>query len=141
MFIKQLSVFVENSQGRLQQIIDVLGENHINIRALSLADTAEFGILRLIVDEDEKASALLKEKGVISKITEVIAVSIDDCAGGLAAVTRAITDAGIGIEYTYAFLGRSEGKALLVIQTSDEKRAESILREKGVTLVSEEDLK
>ncbi len=141
MFIKQLSVFVENSQGRLQQIIDVLGENHINIRALSLADTAEFGILRLIVDEDEKASVLLKEKGVISKVTEVIAVSIDDCAGGLAAVTRAITDAGIGIEYTYAFLGRSEGKALLVIQTSDEKRAESILREKGVKLVSEEDLK
>jgi len=141
MFIKQLSVFVENSQGRLQQIIDVLGENHINIRALSLADTAEFGILRLIVDEDEKASVLLKEKGVISKVTEVIAVSIDDCAGGLAAVTRAITDAGIGIEYTYAFLGRSEGKALLVIQTSDEKRAESILREKGVKLVSKEDLK
>ncbi len=141
MFIKQLSVFVENSQGRLQQIIDVLGENHINIRALSLADTAEFGILRLIVDEDEKASVLLKEKGVISKVTEVIAVSIDDCVGGLAAVTRAITDAGIGIEYTYAFLGRSEGKALLVIQTSDEKRAESILREKGVKLVSEEDLK
>lgn len=141
MFIKQLSVFVENSQGRLQQIIDVLGENHINIRALSLADTAEFGILRLIVDEHERASALLREKGVISKVTEVIAVSIDDCAGGLAAVTRAITDADIGIEYTYAFLGRSEGKALLVIQTNDEKRAESILREKGVALVSEEDLR
>ena len=141
MFIKQLSVFVENSQGRLQQIIDALGENRINIRALSLADTTEFGILRLIVDEDEKASAILKEKGVISKITEVIAVSIDDCAGGLAAVTRAISDAGISIEYTYAFLGRSEGKALLVIQTNDEKRAERVLREKGVTLVSEDDLK
>ena len=141
MFIKQLSVFVENSQGRLQQIIDVLGENHINIRALSLADTAEFGILRLIVDEDEKASALLKEKGVISQVTQVIAVSIDDCAGGLATVTRAITDAGIGIEYTYAFLGRSEGKALLVIKTSDEECAESILRGKGISMVSEEDLK
>ena len=141
MFIKQLSVFVENSQGRLQQIIDVLGENHINIRALSLADTTEFGILRLIVDDNEKATALLKEKGVISKATDVIAVSIDDRAGGLAAVTRAISDAGISIEYTYAFLGRSEGKALLVIQTSDEKRAESVLTEKGVTLVSEADLK
>ena len=141
MFIKQLSVFVENSQGRLQQIIDVLGENHINIRALSLADTTEFGILRLIVDDNEKAAALLKEKGVISKATDVIAVSIDDRAGGLAAVTRAISDAGISIEYTYAFLGRSEGKALLVIQTSDEKRAESVLTEKGVTLVSEADLK
>lgn len=141
MFIKQLSVFVENSQGRLQQIIEALGENHINIRALSLADTAEFGILRLIVDDDERACAVLREKGVISKVTEVIAVSIDDCAGGLAAVTRAIADEGIGIEYTYAFLGRSEGKALLVIQTSDEKRAERVLREKGVTLISEEDLK
>lgn len=141
MFVKQLSVFVENSQGRLQQIIDVLGENHINIRALSLADTTEFGILRLIVDQDEKASALLKEMGVISKITEVIAVSIDDCAGGLAAVTRAITDAGISIEYTYAFLGRAHGKALLVIQTNDEKKAERVLTEKGVALACAEDLK
>lgn len=141
MFIKQLSVFVENSQGRLQSIIDALGENHINIRALSLADTTEFGILRLIVDECEKASAVLKEQGVISKVTDVIAVSIDDCAGGLAEVTRAISDAGIGIEYTYAFLGRSHGKALLVIQTSDEVRAEKILTEKGVTLASTEDLK
>ena len=141
MFIKQLSVFVENSQGRLQQIIDALGENHINIRALSLADTTEFGILRLIVDEHEKAGAILKEKGVISKVTDVIAVSIDDCAGGLAEVTRAISDAGIGIEYTYAFLGRAHGKALLVVQTSDEARAEKILTEKGVTLVSAEDLK
>lgn len=141
MFIKQLSVFVENSQGRLQQIIDALSENDINIRALSLADTTEFGVLRLIVDEDEKASAVLKEKGVISKVTEVIAVSIDDCAGGLAEVTRVISDAGISIEYTYAFLGRSEGKALLVIQTNDEKRAERVLTEKGVTLVSGDDLK
>ena len=95
----------------------------------------------LIVDDNEKASALLKEKGVISKATDVIAVSIDDRAGGLATVTRAISDAGISIEYTYAFLGRSEGKALLVIQTNDEKRAESVLTEKGVTLVSEADLK
>lgn len=140
MFIKQLSVFVENSQGRLQQIIDALGEAHVNIRALSIADTTEFGILRLIVDDIDKAGEALREKGVVSKVTDVIAVSVDDRAGGLGTVTRAISDAGINIEYMYAFLGRSHGKALLVVQTSDADEAESALRAHGVALATEEDL-
>ena len=113
MFIKQLSVFVENSEGNLQNIVDTLGEKHINIRALSIADTTEFGILRLIVDDAEKAAAALREIGVISKVSDVIAAAIEDCAGGLARVTKLITDAGINIEYAYAFLGRNAGKALL----------------------------
>ena len=80
MFIKQLSVFVENSEGNLQNIVDTLGEKHINIRALSIADTTEFGILRLIVDDAEKAAAALREIGVISKVSDVIAAAIEDCA-------------------------------------------------------------
>ena len=140
MFIKQLSVFVENSAGSLQHIVDTLGEKHINIRALSIADTTEFGILRLIVDDAEKAAAALREIGVISKVSEVIAAAIDDHAGGLARVTRLITDAGINMEYAYAFLGRNAGKALLVIKASDEVIAEKVLREAGIALAAAEDL-
>ena len=141
MFIKQLSVFVENSAGSLQHVVDVLSQNSINIRALSLADTSEFGILRLIVDDEEKAIAMLRADGVIAKVSDVIAAAIDDCAGGLAKVTRLISEAGINMEYSYAFLGRKEGKALLVIKASDEALAEKVLRENGVALVSEEELK
>ena len=97
MFIKQLSVFVENTAGSLQHVVDALSENHINIRALSLADTTEFGILRLIVDDEEKALTVLREIGVISKVSDVIAAAIDDRAGGLAGVTRLISEAGINI--------------------------------------------
>ena len=141
MFIKQLSVFVENSAGSLQNIVDALSENGVNIRALSLADNTDFGILRLIVDEEEKAVSVLRSIGVISKVSEVIAVAIDDRAGGLANVTRLIAQAGVDLEYSYAFLGRKEGKALLVIKASDEAMAERVLRENGAILVSEEELK
>ena len=141
MFIKQLSVFVENSAGSLQHIVDALSAQRINIRALSLADTTDFGILRLIVDDEEKALAVLREIGVISKVSDVIAAAIDDCAGGLANVTRLISEAGINLEYSYAFLGRKEGKALLVIKATDESLAEKVLREHGVVLATEDDLK
>ena len=141
MFIKQLSVFVENTAGSLQHVVDALSENHINIRALSLADTTEFGILRLIVDDEEKALTVLRKIGVISKVSDVIAAAIDDRAGGLAGVTRLISEAGINMEYSYAFLGRKEGKALLVIKATDEALAEKVLREHGVALATAEDLK
>ena len=139
MFIKQLSVFVENSQGRLQQIIDALGEAHVNIRALSIADTTEFGILRLIVDDIDKAGEALREKGVVSKVTDVIAVSVDDRAGGLGTVTRAISDAGINIEYMYA-LATGSDDASIVIKTADLKKAAEVLSETGVELISAKEL-
>jgi len=141
MFIKQLSVFVENSAGSLQHIVDALSEHHINIRALSVADTTEFGILRLIVDDEEKALSVLREIGVVSKVTDVIAVAIDDRAGGLANVTRLISAAGLNMEYAYAFLGRNAEKALLVIKASDEALAEKVLTEAGIALATAEDLK
>ena len=141
MFIKQLSVFVENSAGSLQHIVDALSEHHINIRALSVADTTEFGILRLIVDDEEKALSVLREIGVVSKVTDVIAVAIDDRAGGLANVTRLISAAGLNMEYAYAFLGRNAEKALLVIKAGDEALAEKVLTEAGIALATAEDLK
>lgn len=134
MFIKQLSIFVENKVGRLQDIIDCLGENGINIRALSIADTTDFGILRLIVDDCETAREKLRSMGVISKVTEVIAVYIDDKTGGLAKVLSTVSKAGIGIEYMYAFLGRQEGKALMVLRADDEAAAEVVLKKAGIAI-------
>ena len=136
MFIKQLSVFVENKHGRLQDIIDKLSENGVNIRAWSIADTTDFGILRMIADDNEKAKKVLSEAGVISTSTDVIAVYIDDKTGGLAKVLKIVTDAGISIEYMYAFLGRKEGKALMVLKADDEALAEKVLSESDVILAS-----
>ena len=136
MFIKQLSIFVENKVGRLQAIMDTLSENGINIRALSIAETTEFGILRIITPEVDKAKQVLREVDVISKVTDVIAVYIDDKAGGLAKMLKAITDAEINVEYMYAFLGRTEGKALMVLKADDESKAENALLGSGMELAS-----
>ncbi len=134
MFIKQLSIFVENKVGRLQNIINALGENEVNISALSIADTTDFGILRIIVDNPDKAKLVLKGMGVISKTTDVVAVYIDDRSGGLAAVLNLVSNAGIGIEYMYAFLGRREGKALMVLKADDEEMLEQVLTKHGIEL-------
>ena len=136
MFIKQLSIFIENKVGRLQAIMDTLSENDINIRALSIAETTEFGILRIITPDVDKAKKVLREVDVISKITDVIAVYIDDKAGGLAKMLRSITDAGINVEYMYAFLGRTEGKALMVLKADDEAKAQKALVDSGIELAS-----
>lgn len=136
MFIKQLSVFVENSAGKLQQIIEELGKGGVNLRALSIAETADFGVLRLIVDDESKARGILKEMGVISKTTDVIAVYIDDKTGGLAAVLKTFTENSVNIEYMYAFLGRKEGKALMVLKADDGEKAARMLHENGLELAS-----
>ena len=136
MYLKQLSIFIENKVGRLQAIMDTLSENDINIRALSIAETTEFGILRIITSDVDKAKKVLREVDVISKITDVIAVYIDDKAGGLAKMLRAITAAEVNVEYMYAFLGRTEGKALMVLKADDEAKAEKALLESGMELAS-----
>lgn len=136
MFIKQLSIFIENKVGRLQAIMDTLSENDINIRALSIAETTEFGILRIITPDVDKAKKVLREVDVISKITEVIAVYIDDRAGGLAKMLKSVTEAEVNVEYMYAFLGRQEGKALMVLKADDEAKAEKALLASGMELAS-----
>ena len=140
MFIKQLSVFVENKQGRLEAIINALGENGVNISALSIAETSEFGVLRLIVDDIDKAKACLNEIGVISKITDVIAVYIDDRTGGLGSVLKIVSEGGVSIEYMYAFLGRTEGKALMVLKADDEVKVKEILIANGIKLASPDEI-
>ncbi len=140
MFIKQLSIFVENKVGRLQDIINALGENEINISALSIADTTDFGVLRIIVDNPDKAKLVLKGMGVISKTTDVVAVYIDDRSGGLAEVLNLVSSAGVGIEYMYAFLGRRAGKALMVIKADDEEKVARTLTEKGIEIAKPDEI-
>ena len=140
MFIKQLSIFVENQFGRLEAIIEAIGKKGVNIRALSMADTTDFGILRVIVDDTAKAKEALDEIGVIAKATDVIAVYIDDKTGGLASILKLITNAEISVEYMYAFLSRDEGKALMVLKADDEEAAEKVLSENGVELLNPAEL-
>ncbi len=135
MFIKQISVFVENKFGRVAKIIELLSENNINISALSIADTTDFGILRLIVDKSDAAVDILKENGVIAKCTDVIAVAIDDQPGGLSTVLKIVSDAGVGIEYMYAFLGRRIGKALMVLKANNEDKALDVLKKNNVEII------
>ena len=140
MRIKQLSIFVENKAGRLHSITTALSKNGINMRALSIADTTDFGILRLIVCDAEKAKAVLADIGVISKITDVLAVMIDDRTGGLASVLDTVSDTALSIEYMYAFLAKDTGRAMMVLKTDNDERAEKILTEKGIELVSQMDI-
>ena len=141
MFIKQLSIFVENKHGRLENIISSFADNNINIRALSIADTTDFGVLRVIVDDIDKAKAVLKENGIISKTTDVLAVYIDDKTGGLATVLKDVSAAGVSIEYMYAFLSKTQGKALMVLKADDEEGAEIVLRQHGIAIADPDDIK
>lgn len=127
MIIKQLSVFLENKSGRLTEVAETLGEMNINMSALSIADTAEFGILRMIVSQPEIAMEALRAKGFSVNLTQVICVYIDDRPGSLAKVLRALSEENIGIEYAYAFA--SGDKASTVLRTEENERAIRILQE------------
>lgn len=125
--IKQISIFVENKFGRLASIIETLAKNNIDISALSIADTTDFGILRIIVDKPEEAVIVLKEHGVAVKCTDVIAVAIDDTPGGLSKILEILTNENITIDYMYAFVGKKEGKALMVVKTDDLEKTQEVL--------------
>ena len=131
--LDQISVFVENKTGRLASVMKILTDNNIDIRAMSVADTQDFGILRLIVSDSDRAIAVLKEAGCVVSVTQVLAVAIPDSPGSLAKVSRILADNHISIEYMYAF---SEGDmANIVIRTNDLDRCIAILRECQCTLI------
>jgi hypothetical protein len=137
---KQLSVFLENKAGRLANVTRVLGEAGINIRALSIADTSDFGILRIIVNDPPKAYTILKNAGFTVSETEVIAVRVKDTPGGLAAVLEKMSDANLNIEYMYAFLGTSENEALIIFKIEDHKKARNAFKESGIQVIEEQEL-
>ena len=135
MKIKQISIFLENKSGRLARVTKVLGDSKINIRALSIADTTDFGILRLIVNDPDTAHRILKEAGFSVNVTDVIAVEITDSPGGLADPLEYLRAAGINIEYLYAFLTRASEAALVVFRVEQIDEAVRVLQEKGVTIL------
>ncbi len=132
MFIKQVSVFVENKAGAMSEVLDILAEENIDMSALSVADTSDFGILRLILSEPEKAEKVLKEKGYVVKLTDVVAVGIEDKPGGLSKPLKVLKDNGIGIEYMYAFIGKVSNSALVVMKTSDPEKSLEVLADMTV---------
>lgn len=140
MLIKQISVFVENKLGRLADITQILSENKIDIRALSIADTTDYGILRLIVNNPEKAVEVLKNADMTVSITNVLAIGIPDQPGGFASAIRVLSDAGMGVEYAYAFITPEDGEAYVILRVDDNTKASEILKAGGVNLLSQEQL-
>lgn len=140
MRVKQISVFLENKSGRLAQVTRVLGNQGINIRALAIADTTDFGILRLIVNNPELAYRALKEAGFTVSVTDVIAVEVADEPGGLARVLAVLAEANINIEYLYAFVQRTANAALVVFRVEQLDEAIATLQAKGVRILSGEEV-
>ena len=140
MKVEQISVFLENRSGRLAEVAGVLAGAGVNIRALSLADTAEFGILRLIVDQNDRAKQALKERGFTVGKTEVVALEVPDRPGGLAQILRALDAGGINVEYMYAFVQRSGDNAILIVRFDEPDRAIQALTQAGVRVVTGQEL-
>jgi hypothetical protein len=138
MIIPQLSVFLENKSGRLTEVLEVLGKENIRITALSIADTSEFGILRLIVPDPEKAKALLKEQHFTVNISEVISVSAPNAAKYYAKVLKILSDLDISVEYTYAFSHGS--KSIIILRCSNNEQAINALKEHEMELLNASEL-
>lgn len=138
--VKQISVFLENKEGRLADVTKTIAENGINIRAMSIADTTDFGILRLIVDDPQKAQKVLEDAQFTVKVKDVLAVGIDDEPGGLAKVLGILLQSDIAIEYMYAFLGKCKGMALVILKLSDNEKAVASLAQQGISVIAPEEL-
>ncbi|MGX8680472.1 MAG: acetolactate synthase [bacterium] len=141
MSIKQISVFLENKPGQLQKMTAVLAAHNIDMRALSLVETKDFGIARLIVDDAMEAVTVLKDNDFIARLTSVLAVAVPDVPGGLDKLLQIFAAENINLEYMYAFLGSKDiNQAYMIIRTSDTKAAETRLRRKALHLLSQEDI-
>jgi len=135
MKVQQLSVFIENKAGRVSEVTDILGASGVNIRGFSVSDTADYGILRLVVDKTEQGMAALKEAGFTVKENDVICIDLPDKPGGLAGVLKIVSDAGVNIEYVYSLIA-----TYVVINVGDADRALQLLKDQPVRLVSHEEI-
>jgi hypothetical protein len=140
MKLKQISIFLENRKGRLWKALNILSNANINIRALSIADTSEFGILRMIVPEPELAKEILEEANFVVKVNDVIAVGVSDEPGGLETVLQLLNKSDINVEYLYAFVEKKSKKAIVVIRTEDIDAGVTALEKGGITLMSSEEV-
>jgi len=135
MKLTQISVFLENRKGRLHDVCSLLGNHDINIRALTIAESPEFGILRLVVDNPKDAVDILRKKGFIAKLTDIVAVEVDDKPGGLARVLRIFYNNSINVEYMYGFVEKFSDKALLVFRFDSPDKAISVLKKNKINIV------
>ena len=140
MSLKQLTIFVENKQGTLVDITDVLAKNNVNMRALSIADTQDFGILRLIVDNNDVATKALQDAGYLLKMTDVVGVKIGDQPGKLSKALEVLDEANINMEYLYAFMARTEKHAYVVLRVADNEAAEKALENAGFHMITDADV-
>ena len=140
MAIKQLTVFVQNKKGTVVSVTDILSKNNINLRALSIAETQDFGILRLIVNDENTAEAVLAEQGYVIKVIDVVGVKIGDEPGKLTEALAVLDKADINVEYMYAFMARTEKHAYVVLRVEENDAAETALKHAGFSLVSEADV-
>ena len=138
MSVKQVSVFLENKPGTLNHMTKVLAKHNINIRALSLADTNDFGIVRMLVNDVYEATTVLKEENFIARFTPVLIYAISDEAGSLDKILQAFTEANVNIEYMYAFAGKE--RAYMIFKVTDIKSAESLLSSKGLVSLTQEEI-
>ncbi len=140
MLIKQISIFVENKPGRLSAVTKLLSDNDIDIRALSVADTKDFGILRLIVNNPDKACEVLKKADCTVSLTNVIAIGINDKPGGLSAAMDCLYAANISVEYMYAFISKSEDQAYVILRVENNDKAVEALKENNFTILKAEEV-
>lgn len=140
MKIQQLSVFVENKEGRLAEITEALAKANIDIRAISIADTSDFGILRLIVDRPDEAVTALKEANMTVSLTSVIAIGITDKPGEFAKAMKVLAENHIVIEYMYAFISRDKGRAFVILRVNDEEQALQSLQDAGIMILTSEEI-
>ena len=138
MNIKQISIFLENKPGALYAMTGVLARNEVDLRALSVAETSDFGIARLIVDDTDRASAVLREAGYVHNITPVLGVAIPDVPGGLNKVLQVLTDAKVNVEYMYAFLGgKGVDHAYMIFRVEDAASASAALAQRGIKVIDQ----
>ncbi len=141
MYVKQISVFIENTPGRLADFTRLLGENQIDLVSLSIADTTHFGILRGIVADYERAEKLIGEAGYTVRLTDVLAASVPDVPGGLAKVLGMLSENGISIEYLYSFVRNAGKNALIIFRVEELEKAAQVLKVNGVRLLTQEEVR
>jgi hypothetical protein len=140
MRIQQVSIFLENKKGRLSDVCSVLGKNGVNIRALTVAESEDFGVLRIVVDKPEPTLKLLKENGFAAKLTPIVAVEVSDKPGGLAAVLKILSDNDVNVEYMYGFVEKFGDSALLVFRFDDPDKTVELLRKNGIKVLGNQEI-
>jgi hypothetical protein len=140
MKLTQISIFLENRKGRLYEVCSLLGAKKINIRALTVAESEQFGILRIVVDKPEETAKILKKNGFVASLTEIVAVEVADKPGGLANILKVFSQSNINVEYMYGFVEKKSDKAMLVFRFDDPDKAIGLLKKKKIKVIGRKEM-